>query len=284
MQTQNQDKIKNIQMSDKLERIATAMYMVTNHLSDREPLKSKLRTLAYELIEMSYKSELIESGLLEQNLSVTSSLILVASKARLIANQNAEIIVLEINRVKDMLLSSDSKGVIEQSLRNLFTDISIDDYVASDIQVQSISMHQVPSKNSEVKSINQSSPAHQKSDQTMSPSMPALQNQPDAKVGYFGTSQPPVNKVAKKNESNQNTGKVQSGSVRSNQAPGVLTDRQSTIVKEIRLKGQLTIRDLVDKITGCSEKTIQRELLALVEHGVLKKEGERRWSRYSIGV
>ncbi|MFM2383620.1 MAG: hypothetical protein RIQ72_192 [Candidatus Parcubacteria bacterium] len=284
MQTQNQDKIQNIQMSDKLERIATAIYMVTNHLSDREPLKSKLRTLAYELVEMSYKSESIESGLLEQNLSVTSSLILVASKARLVANQNAEIIVLEINRVKDMLLSSDTKGVIEQSLRNLFTDISIDDYVASDTQVQSISMHQVPSKGSEVKSISPLSAVNQKGDQTMSPSMPTLQNQPDARVGYFGTSQPSVSKVIRKNESNQNTGKVQSGSASSNQAPGVLTDRQSTIVKEIRLKGQLTIRDLVDKITGCSEKTIQRELLALVEHGVLKKEGERRWSRYSIGV
>ncbi len=272
-------------MSDKLERIATAIYMVTNHLSDREPLKSKLRTLAYELVEMSYKSELIESGLLEQNLSVTSSLILVASKARLVANQNAEIIVLEINRVKDMLLSSDTKGVIEQSLRNLFTDISIDDYVASDTQVQSISTHQsAPSKGLEVKSISPLSVVNQKSDQAMSPSMPALQNQPDAKVGYFGTSQPSVSKVIRKNESNQNTGKVQSGSASSNQAPGVLTDRQSTIVKEIRLKGQLTIRDLVDKITGCSEKTIQRELLALVEHGVLKKEGERRWSRYSIGV
>jgi hypothetical protein len=60
------------------------------------------------------------------------------------------------------------------------------------------------------------------------------------------------------------------------------SERQNIILREIRNRGQLTIRDLVGKIEGCSEKTIQRELLALVEGGVLKKEGERRWSKYSI--
>jgi hypothetical protein len=32
------------------------------------------------------------------------------------------------------------------------------------------------------------------------------------------------------------------------------------------------------------EKTIQRELLALVEEGIVKKEGERRWSTYSLAI
>jgi len=31
-----------------------------------------------------------------------------------------------------------------------------------------------------------------------------------------------------------------------------------------------------------SEKTIQRELQALVATGAVKKEGERRWTRYSL--
>ncbi len=33
---------------------------------------------------------------------------------------------------------------------------------------------------------------------------------------------------------------------------------------------------------GVSEKTVQRELLTLVSRGILQKEGERRWSRYSL--
>ena len=31
-----------------------------------------------------------------------------------------------------------------------------------------------------------------------------------------------------------------------------------------------------------SEKTVQRELFALVKEGVLKKEGEKRWSVYKL--
>jgi len=45
---------------------------------------------------------------------------------------------------------------------------------------------------------------------------------------------------------------------------------------------KLTIKDFTKNIKDCSEKTIQRELLAMVAKGVLKKEGERRWSKYFL--
>jgi hypothetical protein len=60
------------------------------------------------------------------------------------------------------------------------------------------------------------------------------------------------------------------------------TDRQDLIINTIVHKGELSIKDLAAVIKGCSEKTIQRELLSLVERGILSKIGERRWSRYSI--
>lgn len=58
--------------------------------------------------------------------------------------------------------------------------------------------------------------------------------------------------------------------------------RQDSILHIIRSQGEVSIKDLVAVIKGCSEKTIQRELIALVSAGVLSKTGERRWSRYSI--
>ena len=42
------------------------------------------------------------------------------------------------------------------------------------------------------------------------------------------------------------------------------------------------IKDLTPVIKGCSEKTIQRELATLVDKGIVNKEGERRWSVYSM--
>ncbi|MEK7062719.1 MAG: DeoR family transcriptional regulator, partial [Patescibacteria group bacterium] len=57
---------------------------------------------------------------------------------------------------------------------------------------------------------------------------------------------------------------------------------QKTIIEIIKTKGKVNIKDISKLIKGCSEKTIQRKLISLVKNGILKKEGERRWSRYSL--
>jgi len=58
--------------------------------------------------------------------------------------------------------------------------------------------------------------------------------------------------------------------------------RQSVILDLLKNQSNLTIKDFSKVITDCSEKTIQRELLDMVEKGIIKKEGERRWSKYSL--
>lgn len=58
--------------------------------------------------------------------------------------------------------------------------------------------------------------------------------------------------------------------------------RKTLIFDYIQKNGESSIRDIVPNIRGCSEKTVQRELLDLVKEGKLKKTGERRWSRYSV--
>ena len=60
--------------------------------------------------------------------------------------------------------------------------------------------------------------------------------------------------------------------------------RQSTILNLLKRKKEIMVRDVSPLIEGVSEKTIQRELLSLVKAGILKKEGEKRWSRYSLAI
>ncbi len=59
-------------------------------------------------------------------------------------------------------------------------------------------------------------------------------------------------------------------------------ERSEAILKLIGDKERVNVKDVSAVITDCSEKTIQRELIALIHKGVLKKEGERRWSMYSL--
>ena len=58
--------------------------------------------------------------------------------------------------------------------------------------------------------------------------------------------------------------------------------RQSIIIGLLRRKKEIMIKDVSPLIEGCSEKTIQRELLAMVQAGILRKIGEKRWSRYTL--
>jgi DNA-binding transcriptional ArsR family regulator len=61
-----------------------------------------------------------------------------------------------------------------------------------------------------------------------------------------------------------------------------LTDRAERIKTVLEAKPQATIKDISEIITDVSEKTIQRELNSLIEKGQVLREGERRWSRYSV--
>ncbi|MES2216320.1 MAG: hypothetical protein V4481_03420 [Patescibacteria group bacterium] len=73
-----------------------------------------------------------------------------------------------------------------------------------------------------------------------------------------------------------------SSSNQTDQASSKRTERQEIILNLLKGKPGLTIKDFSQVIKDCSEKTIQRELLDLVERGLVKKEGERRWSTYSL--
>lgn len=84
------------------------------------------------------------------------------------------------------------------------------------------------------------------------------------------------------------------------QAPEPVSDRELSVRPTIRHTGQSTtsragliigllkkdkalgIKDFTGAISDCSEKTIQRELASLVSKGLVIKEGEKRWSRYSL--
>lgn len=60
------------------------------------------------------------------------------------------------------------------------------------------------------------------------------------------------------------------------------SSRKNTILELLQNKPFVTVKDVTNAIQGYSGKTLQRELLSLVKEGILKKKGERRWSTYSL--
>ena len=59
-------------------------------------------------------------------------------------------------------------------------------------------------------------------------------------------------------------------------------NRKTTILTFIKQNKEVAIKDIVLYMGNCSEKTVQRELNDLIAENLIKKVGDRRWSRYSL--
>lgn len=57
--------------------------------------------------------------------------------------------------------------------------------------------------------------------------------------------------------------------------------RMEKILEFVRSHAGSSIKEIASVIKDCSEKTIQRELAILIQQGLVKKVGERRWSVYT---
>ncbi len=66
------------------------------------------------------------------------------------------------------------------------------------------------------------------------------------------------------------------------QPPVNSADRRTRIQTILEAKGEATIKDISEIVTDCSEKTIQRELNAMIDENIVQRQGERRWSKYSL--
>ena len=88
-------------------------------------------------------------------------------------------------------------------------------------------------------------------------------------------------------ETAQNPGEAQTQRARDMLArpaslKGQPEDRRRLIKDILASNRQATIKDISQKLPQYSEKTVQREILNLINQGIIKKEGEKRWTRYSL--
>lgn len=269
------------------ENVATALYLVTNHLKDTEPLKNRVREISHDILEQMIHLSDISYVHVENHTSHLQSLLKIASSAGLIAEQNAMILSNALQKtLKDMQHYMKSLTNMSISLSDLLY-IEPSAEVIEDV-LRPEASHPVPQRPAS----HADHAAHASNVQAKEtrPAQPKHISAPASQPAPMASQKMSFNNVASMRQafSDMNKSAAVQGDHQGQQgqsssdAPGRLTDRQQIIIKELRNKGQLTVKDLADKIKGCSEKTIQRELLALVGSGVLKKEGERRWSRYSL--
>lgn len=217
----------------KVERIVLALYLSTNHLSDRISLKTNIRSVADVLIKdiiafNSGHSDSRVSSKLTQDFLEIKTLLLLGSSSNMMNQNNVHIILDEITRLNKE---------IENHKDNFIGDT---DFKKSFFVVES------------------------------------RQRLPESTDSYKGhKGQDLDTDKPKETKQKEDVYKGQKENIE-------LNNRNEDIMKIIKDSEKVTIKDISSKIKNCSEKTIQRELIKMVSLNLIKKEGERRWSTYSI--
>lgn len=250
-------------ISKKANKLASAVYLVTSFFSDQEPLKWKLRELSTHLAtaSMSFKSYLFDErdyAGLENRQSVLEivNLLQVAKNVGLISEANMELLNNEFSKYLEnigfppALEERDGRAVLSEK------------FFSEPTKARELPSHE---PENQVKDKFEEKP----SQRPVAPAMPE---------GYLPSVRPEsrvqasLNKAVGVSKPLKEFGAV---SVKKN-------SRQSVIINLLKRKKEIMIKDVSPLISGCSEKTIQRELQAMVAAGILKKIGEKRWSRYTL--
>lgn len=247
-----------ITLSKKCERLATAIYLVTNFLSDNEPLKSRLRTLSLDFVRDAsfartggYPSEGHGLDILRGNILETLALLELSFVSGLLSEMNFSILKREYASLRDAI-------EIKKASHESRTDTILGEtFFGSSFHAAEQSLKDRLDKG--------------QTSMTMSLTMSERNNK-----GHTAPQQSGSQNLNSKSHANASTGAARSS----------LTidkgSRRARIMELAKDNREVMVKDIAVHFPGLSEKTLQRELVALVEGGVLKKTGERRWSRYSL--
>ncbi|OHA79686.1 MAG: hypothetical protein A2747_00035 [Candidatus Yonathbacteria bacterium RIFCSPHIGHO2_01_FULL_44_41] len=282
-------------LSKKCERIATAIYLITNFLSDTEPMKFRLRTLSIDFVRdasfIKNGSQMLETNVLDAlraKIEETLSLLELAFIAGLVSEMNFTILKREYVALRDTI-------EVKKALRESRTDSILGDKFFgtpdSALHQKGLTFESADSclgnKRNPHPSPDLYAPAYPKGHSIGQTSITMSDRNTKGHVPASRTQRSILADFAKSDRALSNEARSE-GRTFMNPAPNRATtdvakeSRRARILKLIKDNREVTIKDITTHFPDLSEKTIQRELVLLTETGVLKKLGERRWSRYAL--
>src|SRR3989338_499430 len=245
----------------KTERLVSAIYLITGFLSDNEPIKWKMRDTSTRLLSYSINLSSNQGHRHRadamNNFTAASfeiiSLLEAANISGIFSPMNCEIIKFEIERIVE-LVELKERGLNSKFLlsKNFFETSG--DY--SDSRGKSEQADNILNEKDIRKTAEQNSGKE-------------IALEANSLKGHLP--------IKDNNKEEKNSMSFIKGHTIKDK-----NKRYEVIINLLKKTKEISVKDVSSIVSDCSEKTIQRELLSLVDKGVLKKEGERRWSKYSL--
>jgi hypothetical protein len=229
----------------RAERICAAIFVLTAHVSDTEPLRPRARSLSLELLErvLAVRSEMrsLNSAHAAELKAVIRELISVSRVLAIsgcISFQNSAVMTEALDELSSFLAASQRSSLSETA------SYSREDFL-------------------DVREVGVSNLVQQPRAAVREPSVTTDKSVKD--TDYVAPGNFPEKDTNDKG-----------------QKKNVHQGRAQAILEVLRVGGELGIRDVASNLPEFSEKMIQRELAELVRKGLVSKSGLKRWSRYSL--
>ncbi len=243
-------------VSKKAEKITTALYMLTDFIKDGDPMRQKIRAISVAILSDTRALSYAVTGDLYFHLG------------RVIAKSWELVSLIEVC-VAVGFMSDMNYNILKNALVEFIGDLRNRQRIEGFTNIQDLKVVAGEAGNFKLKSdffrldeeelkvikeASQEEDSKGHSSRTLS----------DRKMSFRNTapgSQPKSLGVSVKTKS---------------------FDREERILKLIQEKKDISINDIVSYFSDYNPKTVQRDLISLIQAGKIKRTGERRWSRYSI--
>jgi hypothetical protein len=248
--TNTQEKTVISPLITKAEKIVSALYMVVSYIDQSDPIVSSLKHAGLSLLESLYESKpdgyrTGTTGNFGQTHQALTSLIRIAKVSEIMSPMNADILLRNLAHLEQERTEEENKAFV---LPQDFFETAIDT-----ARIEKRTEPILPER-----LLNLSMTAEKREHEKLSVS----------------THEPIKKELTTPNTREISTGKKLDLALK--------LSRRNTLLKLTKDKGSVSIKECMSVIHDCSEKTIQRELTALVDQKILKKTGDKRWSRYSL--
>lgn len=268
----------------KIEKISQVLYVLTSHLSIEEPFRRSVREKALRLVDdlYDYTNEFSPqptklNQLIQHKFRELDATLKVGLRAGLLSEMNYEVVS---NEMLNLVKFAQEK--LSQAPAKLQHDIfaglaSVTSAVQDDLSVST-------------NRINTALSSTDYADITDRQSHSNSGNTSNLDSDYYRANKfsAPIDENTTGNE--KATQSAQASNPTNNKSTNTTrrrhgrnhSKRRRAILELFKETDEITITDVQAVIEGCSQKTMQRELKAMVENDLLIKKGKRRWSSYVL--
>lgn len=272
-------------VAKKSERLVTALYLVTDLMSDSDPIKHGLRKNAVALLssmnalsQHDVKDRVTEFKMSLRDVTEITSLLHVAITTGIVSEMNGQLLMDGFRALQ--LVLEKRQPVITKEMLKVDNEDSLNKGDSFNTGITSTSYDALTPLNL--------ARLHS-SEQDLRRSQEFLRHaQVLSKLTGLDKGQENIDKGQNKIKDKTSLRSVLVEHARPKTAPLASSFQMRKLgrrdqILALFVKGvDVSIKDIAARIRGCSEKTIQRELNALLYDNVIERIGEKRWSRYIL--